>query len=1453
MALQRRERHQQAAPPQDGLDRAGPPGHGQHRGRRGTDGPNPYRLLASLQNGFGGTWSFTYQFAQAASHRDYNGPSNTLFEGRVCRATQESVSPGFGGAAVVTDHVNYLNPLGNDNPNWPEFRGHSQVTVRQAGFDTVMDFLQDARKGRPTSLVSKDAGGATVKTVNNTWGSEVINGGGTFVRLDRTDEIMGTTTPRTTRTFTYDAAQQGGSQYGNQTDVKEWGSADPATGQWYRHTVSEFKPKNQTSPSVVYIVHKAARTRVFANNGFNQDGDWKSETWHCYDGNRTWDAQPGSQGLLTLVRRRLDGGSPPDDRLADLAYGFDTPWGNRTSITEYGDYGSVASPNTVPGDGRTAAFVFDASLHAYRTSETNPLSQQTQYAYDTTKNRLTRVTDPNGAISAHSYDALGRRTATWLPGDAEANPGAATVTYRYAVGGKQPTRIQVGRRKDAGGGTTGRRAFEWQVYDGLRRLIQRQADFDRSTQVIRASDVNDLRQKLIDYGETFSFGPVVARVDPVRASHYTELRTKVQNRWSTADALLGPLPQWSSHMTPAGPTPGPATPVFGSDLVDLRAWVKLYESASNRPITAWANPAGQVVVVNRQYSNRGLLAKETVPHLLTLDTPGWFDSNDWGSAATPATTYSYEALKRPSRRANPDATFMEWSYSGWVTTAKDEKAHRHDFTYDAFSRLQKAEEFTGSSPYTLYATTTYAYNPLDQLTTATDTATSATSLTYDKLGRKLTMADPDLGTWSYSYSKAFGDITSETDAKAQTLDFVYDLLHRLTQRKQGAAVLAEFTYDEVTGGFAGYNGKGRRTTMKFGSGLADTIKYFYEGRGRIVKTETLLGGTTYTLQSTYDELDRLATVTFPNGERTEYRYGDHGQPVTLGSSVRGPLVTNASYNALLKATSIALGNGLSVAYQYWGVEYRPAGNPNGHFGLPRSVVAGALQNLTYDYDNVGNVTQIVDARVNETINYGYDDLDRLISAASGLFSEAYSYNAIGTFVSKGGVSYTYPAGGQPRPHAPTAVGGNAYTYDGNGNLSTAEGRTYAWDVENRLTGLSGDVTKSFSYDGDGVLRTSTVGGVTTRVVAADYRVNASTGEAFVSYRFGGRQVAWGDNSALRYLLADHLVSSDAEVGQTANELGQRRYYPFGTDRAVSGANDLTVEERFTGQRRLDAGNGNTQRELYNYGARWYLPGGAIFTQPDTVMPDPKRPQTLNRYGYARNNPLRYSDPTGHQDEEEPAYEEPFIEEQPGWFDEGWRAEFETTQHRDITATDYAYRFVSMALASGMLEEMARSAGVPDIERYNKPEQRDVGAAMAALFDLPRGPLEVTLPLGELGRFLPPTLKEDAFAALVYPGIKIGDQTVVPPSIGDVRGRFGESPAHENAGNFTFGATGAAFGISPGVLSRGAGLEQWLGQAMGRPSGEGVPWGRAPYGNQRQDELWAKVGIAFYRTYTLVKR
>jgi RHS repeat-associated protein len=52
--------------------------------------------------------------------------------------------------------------------------------------------------------------------------------------------------------------------------------------------------------------------------------------------------------------------------------------------------------------------------------------------------------------------------------------------------------------------------------------------------------------------------------------------------------------------------------------------------------------------------------------------------------------------------------------------------------------------------------------------------------------------------------------------------------------------------------------------------------------------------------------------------------------------------------------------------------------------------------------------------------------------------------------------------------------------------------------------------------------------------------------------------------------------------------------------------------------------------LYNYKARFYDPYITHFLQPDSIVPNPYNPQSLNRYSYALNNPIRYNDPSGHE-------------------------------------------------------------------------------------------------------------------------------------------------------------------------------------------------------------------------------
>jgi RHS repeat-associated protein len=114
-----------------------------------------------------------------------------------------------------------------------------------------------------------------------------------------------------------------------------------------------------------------------------------------------------------------------------------------------------------------------------------------------------------------------------------------------------------------------------------------------------------------------------------------------------------------------------------------------------------------------------------------------------------------------------------------------------------------------------------------------------------------------------------------------------------------------------------------------------------------------------------------------------------------------------------------------------------------------------------------------------------------------------------------------------------------------------------------------------------------------------------------------------DNTGLTYLLGDHLGSTSITTNTSGAFTSELRYRAFGDTRYTSGG--IPTRYRFTGQRSYTPDFG-----LYYYGSRWYDPALGRFIQPDSIVPDPYNPQDLNRFSYVRNNPLRYTDPTGHR-------------------------------------------------------------------------------------------------------------------------------------------------------------------------------------------------------------------------------
>ncbi|MBI5389402.1 hypothetical protein HZB01_03420 [Candidatus Woesearchaeota archaeon] len=99
--------------------------------------------------------------------------------------------------------------------------------------------------------------------------------------------------------------------------------------------------------------------------------------------------------------------------------------------------------------------------------------------------------------------------------------------------------------------------------------------------------------------------------------------------------------------------------------------------------------------------------------------------------------------------------------------------------------------------------------------------------------------------------------------------------------------------------------------------------------------------------------------------------------------------------------------------------------------------------------------------------------------------------------------------------------------------------------------------------------------------------------------------------------SDHLGSTRLVTDASGNVVNNVEYLPFGL--VMDGGKERFL---FTGKEQEEG------TSLYYYGARYYDAFLRRFTQPDKVIPNVYDPQALNRYSYALNNPLKYTDPDG---------------------------------------------------------------------------------------------------------------------------------------------------------------------------------------------------------------------------------
>jgi RHS repeat-associated protein len=461
------------------------------------------------------------------------------------------------------------------------------------------------------------------------------------------------------------------------------------------------------------------------------------------------------------------------------------------------------------------------------------------------------------------------------------------------------------------------------------------------------------------------------------------------------------------------------------------------------------DPAKQIISSIVVYNNRGLTDSKFFPYYIT---PGADRAKYVAPDLTqPKASFQYDPVGRVIKTINPDNTYSTGTYTRLVTTFTDENGHQKRSTKDVYGRIIKIEEFNGASVYA----TTYNYNTLDNLTNTVDTLGNTSAIQYDSLGRKTSMSDPDMGSWSYQYDEV-GNLKSQTDAKGQTITFTYDNLNRLIKKTYPSGMPVNYTYDIYPSGSpAGPYAVGRLTSVTDASGMT---LFYYDRLGREVKTIKTVDSVSYTTLRNYDALGRLISVASPDNETIAYTYNMQGGIDKIAGNKT--YVSNVTYSVTGQMLSLTYGNGTVTNYQYDPKTLRLT-----HL-MTQDSQSIKLQDLSYTFDNIGNVKTLTDASPTgtNTQSFEYDDLYRLTkSTGAGYGTISYQYDPIGNMTQKGDLTLNYPSAGSARPHAVKTVTRNDQTvyapaYDANGNMTQKGSQVLQYDYENRLVQVGSSQT-----------------------------------------------------------------------------------------------------------------------------------------------------------------------------------------------------------------------------------------------------------------------------------------------------------------------------------------------------------------------------------------------------------
>jgi RHS repeat-associated protein len=686
-----------------------------------------------------------------------------------------------------------------------------------------------------------------------------------------------------------------------------------------------------------------------------------------------------------------------------------------------------------------------------------------------------------------------------------------------------------------------------------------------------------------------------------------------------------------------------------------------------------SDPQG-TVFTRTAYDGLGRAFQTWNPTRCDPDNPGTCTESTFGITET-----QYDALGRVTKVIPPDGNVntnnITTQYSGNTMTVTDQALKDRRSVTDAFGRLTDVIE----DPNGLAYSTTYQYDELDNLKLVTQGVQTRTFV-YDSLSQLKSAANPESGTVQYTYDDN-GNLATRVDARGTQTAYLYDNLDRLTTKMYTVAGSTAptpnvtYTYDSLV---SSCNSKGRLTSV-YAISVSTSNTTCFDPMGRPTQSTETTGSNTYTFGYGYDLSGNLVSQTYPSGKIVSTTIDGAGRIASLqrqgGGYYAGDASNSIKYAPHGAMIQVKLGNllweqtrlnkRLQMNQAGIGQDVDPLtsaltaaksnrlllGNcfnssidPSGCAGVSTNNNGNVLRHLIQIQDSPG---------LSLTQNFTYDGVNRLDSATenggtsscaqtSGYVAQTYGHDRYGNhWVSAGATCGNTPT---LTPTAETAFTLGAPNtsannrllssgYDQSGNLTTdAMNRTFAYDAENRQTSYNTGMSQlnaTYEYDGDGKRVKQIQNGITTFFVydvqgqlAAEYSTQPSLQAA-----------------SPRYLTIDHLGSTRIVTNSAGAVLTRHDYLPFGDEIASNyggrstiagyGSSVSSTRQKFTGKER------DAESALDFFLARYYSGAQGRFTSPDPLLNSlrPNNPQTLNRYAYVLNNPLRFIDVNGQYEQD----------------------------------------------------------------------------------------------------------------------------------------------------------------------------------------------------------------------------